>query len=106
WLGWKLRPHLTWTLSQILTYSALLIESLGPLLLLNPFRWRVTRRLAVILMPGLHIGFALLLNLGLFSFNMIGFFLLFIPTRDMDRLLRWFQRRPRGPRLGPGEPRG
>ena len=62
-----------------MTYSALVLESLGPLLVLNPFDWRVTRRLAVILMTGLHVGFALLLNLGLFSFNMIGFFLLLIP---------------------------
>ena len=85
WLGWKIRPHLTLPLSQVLTYSALVVESLGPLLVLNPFHWRLTRRLAVILMAGLHIGFALLLNLGLFSFNMIGFFLLLIPGTDWDR---------------------
>jgi hypothetical protein len=94
WLGWKIRPHLTLPLSQALTYSALVVESLGPLLVLNPFHWRVTRRLAVILMAGLHIGFALLLNLGLFSFNMIGFFLLLIPGTDWDRLTRWFRRKP------------
>ena len=94
WLGWKIRPHLTLPLSQVLTYSALVLESLGPLLVLNPFHWRLTRRLAVILMAGLHIGFALLLNLGLFSFNMIGFFLLLIPGTDWDRLTRWFRRKP------------
>ena len=94
WLGWKLRPHLTLTLSQILTYSSLAAEALAPILVLNPFRWRLTRRLAVMVMAGLHIGFALLMNLGLFSFNMIGFFLLLIPDRDWDRLTRWFRRNP------------
>jgi hypothetical protein len=94
WVGWKLRPHLTLPLSQVLSYSALVTESLGPLLVLNPFHWRTTRRLAVIFMAGLHLGFALLLNLGLFSFNMIGFFLLLIPGRDWDTVTRWFRRKP------------
>ncbi len=96
WLGWKLRPHLTPVLSQVLSYAALAMESLAPLLVLNPFRWRVTRRLAVLVAAGLHLGFAALMNLGLFSFNMIGFFLPLIPHRDWERLGRLFA--PRAPR--------
>ncbi len=90
WLGWKIRPHLTPTLSQVMSYASLALEALAPLLVLNPFGWRTSRRLAVVLITGLHLGFAALLNLGLFSFNMIGFFLLLIPDRDWDRLARRF----------------
>jgi predicted DCC family thiol-disulfide oxidoreductase YuxK len=93
WLGWQLRAHLTPALSQVMSYASLALEGLAPLLVLNPFAWRTSRRLAVILVTGLHVGFALLLNLGLFSFNMIGFLLLLIPDRDWDWLAR-----PRGGR--------
>jgi predicted DCC family thiol-disulfide oxidoreductase YuxK len=96
WLGWQIRPHLTPLLSQIMSYSSLVLEALAPLLVLNPLGWRISRRLAVVLITGLHLGFAALLNLGLFSFNMIGFFLLLIPDRDWERLGSIF-----GPRTPP-----
>lgn len=94
WLGWKLRPHLSPPISATLTYTALVLESLGPLLLLNPYRWRTTRALAMVVMPGLHIGFALLMNLGLFSFNMIAFFVLLIPDASWN--FRFRRARPPG----------
>jgi hypothetical protein len=98
WLGWKLRGHLTPTLSQVMTYASLALEALVPLLLLNPFGWRATRRLAVVCAIALHLGFAALMNLGLFSFNMIGFFFPLIPDRDWERLSRMFAPRTPGPR--------
>jgi hypothetical protein len=97
WLGWKLRLHLTPGLSQVMTYLSLALEALAPILVLNPLGWRISRRLAIVLTTGLHLGFAALLNLGLFSFNMIGFFLLLIPDRDWDRLARLFA--PRAPQV-------
>jgi hypothetical protein len=97
WLGWKLREQLTPVLSQIMSYSALAVEAAVPILVLNPLGWRVSRRLAIFLAIGLHLGFAALMNLGLFSFNMIGFFLPLYPAREWERLGRLFA--PRTPRL-------
>lgn len=88
WLGWQLRPHMTLGLSKFLTYSAIATEAALPLLILSPFAPVIARRLALVLAIGLHVGFALLLNLGMFSFNMIGFFLLFLSARDWVWLAR------------------
>jgi hypothetical protein len=88
WLGWQLRPHLTLGASKVLTYAAVATEAALPVLLLIPFGWKLARRVAVVLAIGLHISFALLLNLALFSFNMIGFFLLFLTDRDWELLAR------------------
>jgi hypothetical protein len=88
WLGWKLRPHMTLALSQFLTYSALVTEAALPLLVLSPIATKLTRRLALVLAIGLHTGFAALLNLGMFSFNMVGFFLLLLSDRDWAWLAR------------------
>jgi hypothetical protein len=82
WLGWQLRPHMTLGLSKLFTYSAVATETVLPLLILSPFATTITRRIAIVLALGLHTGFALLLNLGMFSFNMLGFFLLLLSARD------------------------
>ena len=95
WLGWQLRHYLTLPESRILTFTALAIETLLPLLILSPIAQRYTRRLAIALGIGLHLGFALLLNLGLFSFNMIGFFLLLLSDSDWQALRGAFESRPR-----------
>jgi hypothetical protein len=92
WLGWKLRPYMTLGLSQVLTYSAIATETALPLLVLSPIATKLTRRLALLLAIGLHAGFALLLNLGMFSFNMVGFFLLLLCDRDWA----WLARLPHG----------
>jgi hypothetical protein len=88
WLGWQLRPHVTLAWSQFLTYSAVVTEAALPLLILSPIATKLTRRVAFVLALGLHTGFALLLNLGMFSFNMLGFFLLLVSDRDWERLGR------------------
>ncbi|MEY4579390.1 MAG: hypothetical protein RL701_4093 [Pseudomonadota bacterium] len=88
WLGWKLRPFITPALSVMLTRAVLATEASLPLLMLSPVATWFTRRLAISLAILLHLGFAALLNLGMFSFNMIGFFLLFVSARDWDWLAR------------------
>lgn len=88
WLGWQLREQLTLGMSQALTWSALATEAVLPLLLLTPFKTALARRVAIVLGVGLHVGFALLLNLGLFSANMIGLFLLLIGAREWEALAR------------------
>jgi hypothetical protein len=88
WLGWKLRPFMTLGASRFMTYSAVLTEAVLPLLILSPIATKLTRRIAIFLAIGLHAGFALLLNLGMFSFNMLGFFLLLLSDRDWAWLAR------------------
>ncbi|HKU41729.1 MAG TPA: HTTM domain-containing protein [Polyangiales bacterium] len=82
WLGWKLRPHITPLASQIMSYAAVATEALLPPLILSPLATKLTRRVAILLAVGLHLSFAALLNLGMFSYNMIGFFLLLLSDRD------------------------
>jgi hypothetical protein len=94
WLALQLRPHLSLGGSRALSWSALATEALLPVLILSPVLWRYTRRLAIALGVGLHVGFALLLNLGLFSFNMIGFFLLLIGAADWELGARFVAARP------------
>jgi hypothetical protein len=96
WLGWKLRGYLTLPLSRFATYYTLGCEGLAPLLILSPFFRVYTRRLAVILVPALHLSFALLLNVGMFSFNMMGYFPLLLSEADWAIFAR---------RLGPAPER-
>lgn len=88
WLGWKLRPYVTLGMSQFMTYAAVVTEAALPILILSPIATKLTRRIALLLAIGLHTGFALLLNLGMFSFNMVGFFLLLLSDRDWAWLAR------------------
>jgi hypothetical protein len=88
WLGWKLRPFMTLGSSRFMTYAAIATESVLPLLILSPIATKLTRRVAIVLALGLHTGFAILLNLGMFSFNMVGFFLLLLSDRDWAWLAR------------------
>jgi hypothetical protein len=61
-------------------------------LLLSPFWVRGTRRLAVVLIFGLHMGFAACLNLGNFVPAMIAYSPNFIRGEDWDWLERWWAR--------------
>jgi hypothetical protein len=89
WLGLLAREHIPLWMSRRMTYTTYNIELLAGLLLLNPFFRVWSRRVAVVLLPGLHLGFAALLNLGQFSFNMIGFYPLLLGARDWELLARW-----------------
>lgn len=94
-LGLWVRSHLTPGASQVLTWTTLAIESALPFLIINPFGWRLTRRLAIGLGWALHLGFAAFLNLGLFSANMMGLWLLLLTEDDWRWLQRWFAPSPR-----------
>jgi hypothetical protein len=96
WLGQLLRPYMRPWMTMRMTYTTWNIELLAPLLILNPIFSRWTRRVAMLLLPALHLAFAAILNLGQFSFNMIGFFPLLLAPRDWQLLARW---------LGPSERR-
>ena len=73
WFGVWMRGHMTPALSRVLSYSALATESLLPLLILSPIQRTFTRRAAVLAVIGLHIGFQSFINLGVFSWTMIGY---------------------------------
>ncbi len=96
-LGVWLRQHMSLALSKVLTRSTLGIEATAPLLILTPIFWRQTRALAILLLTGLHVGFALLINLGIFSWAMIAYYPLLIDASFWDSLSR--RMRARGPHL-------
>jgi predicted DCC family thiol-disulfide oxidoreductase YuxK len=73
WFAVWLRPHMTLTLSRILSWSALATESVLPILILSPVIRVWTRRAAVLAVIGLHLGFQCFINLGIFSWTMIGY---------------------------------
>jgi hypothetical protein len=84
WLGLLARPYLLPELTRRMTYTTWNIELLAAPLILNPFFKVWSRRLMMLLLPGLHLAFASVLNLGQFSFNMIGFYPLFLGPRDWE----------------------
>jgi predicted DCC family thiol-disulfide oxidoreductase YuxK len=85
WFAVWMRPHMTLWLSRALSWGALATEGLLPLLLLVPFGRPWTRRAAVVAIIGLHVGFQCFINLGIFSWAMIGYtpFLLTAPDWDL-----------------------
>jgi hypothetical protein len=88
WFGLLVRPYVTPILSMIMTYATLLIEIAAPLLILNPVQRYRTRSIAILLYPALHLAFASFLNLGQFSFNMMGYFPLMLAAADWQLINR------------------
>jgi hypothetical protein len=77
-------------IGRALTYGALGTEAVLPVLLLSPVMVRGCRRLAIVLVIGLHLGFAACLNLGNFVPAMIAYTPFLIPGEDWDALARWW----------------
>ncbi len=92
WFAVWLREHMSPGLAKGLTYSALAVEATLPALLLSPFATRYCRRAAIVLVIGLHMGFAMCLNLGNFVPGMIAYTPFLIPGEDWDALERWWAR--------------
>lgn len=90
WLGHAIRPYVSWGVSKAATWTALGAEAALVLLLVCPWQWKRCRQAALLLALGLHIGFAAFLNLGMFSFNMLGFFVVLLTDKDWAALARWF----------------
>jgi hypothetical protein len=89
-LGVWMREHLPVSAVHALTWSTLVTEWLGFVLIITPVHVQRARLLAVCLMPMLHLGFALGLNLGGFSPAMMSFFPLLLTTEHWDGLSRRF----------------
>jgi hypothetical protein len=95
WFAVWIRDHLSPLHSKILTWGAWGTEGLLPFLILSPFAQGFTRRAAAALIVGLHSGFALFLNLGIFVPAMLAFTPFLLRPRDYDALDRALARRAR-----------
>src|SRR5437899_11726431 len=90
WFAYLIRDHVDMRLSRLLTHATLPMEFAPPLMILTPVGYQVTRRAAAIVLTAMHLGFAACLNLGQFSFNMIGYFPLLLSPKDWSELARRF----------------
>ena len=90
WFAVWLRHWMSPTFARWLTYCALATEAVLPVLLLSPFLVRGCRRVAIVLVVGLHLGFAACLNLGNFVPGMIAYAPFLIPGEDWDAFERWW----------------
>jgi hypothetical protein len=99
WFAVWLRNSMSPGVARLLTWSALATEAVLPIFLLSPFAVRASRRLAILLVIGLHTGFAMCLNLGVFVPAMLAYTPYLVPGADWDALARWWARGPRRARL-------
>jgi predicted DCC family thiol-disulfide oxidoreductase YuxK len=83
-LGLWARNHLPFSATKALTYGTLGIEAAAPFLILSPVFWKQARGLAIFLLSGLHIGIALLVNVGIFSPAMMAYYPLLIDGAFWD----------------------
>jgi len=90
WFAVLIRDHLNLSVSRVLSLGTLAMEYAAPILILTPFGFRWTRRVAAVLLALMHMGFSTFLNLGQFSFNMLGFFPLLLGAADWEALGEWF----------------
>lgn len=91
--GEWIRDYAPSSLLVALTYVTLVVEGLGAALVISPFFPVYTRGVAVILMPLLHLNFALCMDLGPFSYAMFCCFALLVHERHWEWLSRFFARR-------------
>jgi predicted DCC family thiol-disulfide oxidoreductase YuxK len=79
-LGVWLREHLPLSGMKGLTFGTLVIEATAPILVLSPIGWRWTRPLSGLLLASMHLGIALLINLGIFSAAMMAYDVFLLTT--------------------------
>ncbi len=73
-------------LVRVLNYATLVLELLAPALLLLPWRTSWARVAAFALVVPMHVGFALTMEIGLFSWIMIAWWLAMLPAGVWDRV--------------------
>jgi predicted DCC family thiol-disulfide oxidoreductase YuxK len=73
WLGLQIREHVPYVVTRLLSKGTLVVEAATPFLVLTPVFWRWTRPLALVLLVGLHVSIASMVNLGIFSAAMIAY---------------------------------
>jgi predicted DCC family thiol-disulfide oxidoreductase YuxK len=95
WFAVWMRGHMSLGLSRVLSYSALATEGALPALLLLPLPRVWTRRAAILAIIGLHVGFQCFINLGVFSWAMIGYTPFLLTAADWELFARLAARRGR-----------
>ncbi len=93
--GVWMREHLPAGVIRGLTWGVLATEWSAFVLILSPQAWAQSRLLAVCVLPALHLGFALGLNLGGFTPAMMSFYPLLLTAGHWDALERRFGSRTR-----------
>ena len=91
--GLWVRGWITPGISKLLTWSTLTIEWTLPFLLLSPLALRATRRMALVLVAGLHLSFVLFLDLQMFTPAMIAYTPFLLRSDDAAAFERWWLRR-------------
>ncbi|MEM6582091.1 MAG: HTTM domain-containing protein [Pseudomonadota bacterium] len=87
WVG----EHLPLSVLRLLTNYTWYIELIGPLLVLLPF---YTARIRAVIVPGLmllHVGFALLLTVGIYPYLSLTSLLILIPSEFWEYLRKRFE---------------
>jgi predicted DCC family thiol-disulfide oxidoreductase YuxK len=91
--GVWLRENAPIELLKALTMATIVIETTGAFLVFSPFFPVWTRAIAIAMMPALHLGFALCINLGPFSYSMALFFMLMWHEKHWQWMHGFMQRR-------------
>jgi hypothetical protein len=78
------RQHEPGFFSPLLSYGTLALEAALPALVLSPYHRVRARTVAVLLAISFHLGIALTMTLGPFSYAMIGLDLLLLPGEALD----------------------
>jgi predicted DCC family thiol-disulfide oxidoreductase YuxK len=86
--GLWVREHLPFEVTKLLTHGTLVIEAAAPFMILTPIFWRWTRFIAVLLLAGMHLSIATLVNLGIFSAAMLAYYP-FLLSDAQWRLFAW-----------------
>ncbi len=90
WAGVWMRDHLPMQVIRVVTWSTLTTEWIAWALIITPIFVRYARGVAVCVLPLLHVGFALGLNLGGFSLAMMSFYSLLLMPEHWAWLSRVF----------------
>lgn len=72
-------------LLKVMTWSAFGLEWAGPLLLFLPFKNALARMIAVFGLMGMHLGIAIFMDVGLFSYVAMAGLILFLPPEFWNR---------------------
>lgn len=75
-------------LLKFLTFSALTLERVGPLLWLSPFKTTACRMISIVLFSLFHIGLMLCMELQFFQWMCLVILIAFIPTPILNKFLR------------------
>lgn len=87
-LGILARDNLPLVGLKTMTWAAIVTEYALAFLIVTPFLRRYAHRIVLLAVPGLHLSFALFLNVGLFSYTMMGWLPLLLTSEDWDWIAR------------------